>query len=206
MSTRPVGRLRWVASRATRLKLGFQGAMTEPGALPVDEVEVVFDTSEEPKRVKMAVLTMPSPVFERMLSHEMQEKKRRRIELPGKDPEQFNTLISFLTPGTGRLQKIDEENVEPLLAWSDEYGIDSLRDECLEFIKNHMNKKPSPKMVELAFAYKHVPSMHQLNLISSIFQLFNQMNYDWGPECKDPQLVRHVFREYINFVVETFLK
>lgn len=172
--------------------------MPEPGELPADEVEVLFDTSKKPKRVKMALLTMPSPVFERMLSHDMREKKRRRIELPGKDPKEFNELISFLTSGTGRLQQISKENVTPLLTWCDEYGIDSLRDECLEFIE----KQPaSPKMVELAFIHKQHPKMDAY-IKNSIKELFNRGEYNWGPKCKDPELVRYVFEGFVKGLKE----
>ena len=151
----------------------------------MDEIEVVFDQSEEAVRVKAAVLVLASPVFDRMLSHKkMQESKSGRIELKGKDPEEFKTLLSFLMPGSSRLQKVTPENVDFLLTWSDEYCLDALKAECLELVKT---QPPSVKGVHLAHTYGMVQP-----LAAWIDKLLENGVCDWDPCCNDMALMKIV--------------
>ena len=99
------------------------------------EIAIVFDGSEEPMMVPEQVLTLASPVFKQMLDHDMTEKKSRSIHLPGKDREEFEVLLSFLMPVSGRKQKITLQNVDFLLQLSNEYCIDPIKQECIEFVK-----------------------------------------------------------------------
>lgn len=148
------------------------------------EIEVVFDQSEEAVVVKAAVLTMASPVFDRMLCQEMQENKSGRIILKGKDPKEFETLVSFLLPGSSRLQKVTTENVDFLLKWSDEYCIDALKAECLEFVKT---QPASVKGVHLASTYGMVEPLEEW-----IDELLEQGVYDWRLCYNDMKLMRMV--------------
>lgn len=139
-----------------------------------DEVAIAFDKAKEPMVLKAAVLTLASPVFDRMLSQEMQEKKRRKIELKGKDPEEFKTLLSFLIPGKSRSPQVTTENVDFLLQWSDEYSIDELRMECMEFIR----KEPaSMKRIQQIFTVLHIEGVEEI-LRSSIDRLLMDGVYD----------------------------
>ena len=95
---------------------------------------------EDDKTVKVdgleaAVLMRASPVFLKMLTHDMQEKLRGEIELPGKDAAEFEVLMKFLLPGSARLQSLSDDTVGFLWKWSEEYMIESLKDECVQFIR-----------------------------------------------------------------------
>ena len=58
-----------------------------------------------------AALMRASPVFHKMLTHDMQEKARGTISLPGKNAQEFRTFMSFILPGTSRQAQLDEHNV-----------------------------------------------------------------------------------------------
>ena len=115
-----------------------------------DEIEIMFDGSEEPLMISEAVLMLASPVFKKMLDHDMMEKKSRSILLSGKDREEFEVLLSFLMPVTSRLQTITVENVDFLLRLSNEYCIDPIKQECIEFVKK---QPPSVERVLQAYTY-----------------------------------------------------
>ena len=118
-------------------------ALSEVGRLQVwsavfctQDITVIFDDEAATEiRTHSAVLMLASPVFHKMLTQEMREKKNRRIVLPGKNPAEFRVLLEFLQPGVGRLRKVSEQNVELLMRWCDEYCIESLHGECIKFIK-----------------------------------------------------------------------
>ena len=97
----------------------------------MEDIAVVFDdTAATEIQVNAGVLMLASPIFK-----SVKEAVCKKIQLPGKDPQEFRTLISFLLPGSGRLQTLSVENVDFLLKWCQEYCIDALRCECLEFIR-----------------------------------------------------------------------
>ena len=60
----------------------------------------------------------------------MREKVHGEIELPGKDASEFEVLMKFLLPGSAR----SDETVGFLWKWSEEYIIEGLKDECVQFI------------------------------------------------------------------------
>ena len=61
----------------------------------------------------------------------MREKVHGEIELPGKDASEFEVLMKFLLPGSAR----SDETVGFLWKWSEEYIIEGLKDECVQFIR-----------------------------------------------------------------------
>lgn len=81
-----------------------------------------------------AILMAASPVFESMLACGMKETCSRRIELAGKSKGEFEVFLCFVHPGTARQQRIDVQNVDYLVAWFDEYGMNALKDECESFL------------------------------------------------------------------------
>ena len=114
------------------------------------EIAIVFDGSEESMMVPEQVLTLASPVFKQMLDHDMMEKKNRTIQLPAKDRDEIKILLAFLMPATSRLQTITVENVDFLLRLSNEYCIDPIKQECIEFVKK---QPPSVERVLQAYTY-----------------------------------------------------
>eukprot|EP00747_Dinoflagellata_sp_TGD_P161946 gnl/TRDRNA2_/TRDRNA2_179004_c0_seq1.p1 gnl/TRDRNA2_/TRDRNA2_179004_c0~~gnl/TRDRNA2_/TRDRNA2_179004_c0_seq1.p1 ORF type:complete len:247 (+),score=55.55 gnl/TRDRNA2_/TRDRNA2_179004_c0_seq1:79-741(+) len=84
--------------------------------------------------VHSAILTLASPVFKEMLSGGTKEATENKIELPGKSKTEFEAFLSFLLPGAARTAKITDENVDYLLEWFDTYRVDTLKDECENFL------------------------------------------------------------------------
>eukprot|EP00929_Paragymnodinium_shiwhaense_P101484 TRINITY_DN64602_c0_g1_i1.p1 TRINITY_DN64602_c0_g1~~TRINITY_DN64602_c0_g1_i1.p1 ORF type:complete len:240 (-),score=37.23 TRINITY_DN64602_c0_g1_i1:59-736(-) len=97
-----------------------------------DIVQVIVDghTYEE----HAAILMVASPVFASMLESTMKEGAERTIHLKGKSRTEFESVMKFLTPGISRAQVIDEGNVDFLLVWFDEYGMDILKRECEDYL------------------------------------------------------------------------
>ena len=102
------------------------------GQLLLSDISIRFEdgTVLRVDALASATLMTASPVFHKMLTHEMKEKERREIELPGKDPKQFETLLKFLMPSAGRKQKLSDENVGFLRKLCEEYMIETLREDC----------------------------------------------------------------------------
>ncbi|CAE6945818.1 1a [Symbiodinium sp. KB8] len=96
-----------------------------------------FDNGEtrEVDGLAAAVLMRASPVFCKMLTHDMREKVCREIELPGKEATELEVLMKFLMPESARQQKLSDATVGFLWKWSEEYMIDCLKDECVQFVR-----------------------------------------------------------------------
>lgn len=158
----------------------------------IEEIQVVFDDAgKEVIMVNPAVLTLASPVFRNMLSHDMEEKREDRIVLKGKDPEEFKTLISFLMPGSSRSQTISTKNADFLLKWSDEYCIDVLKEECMAFIKK---QPPSLDRVLQAHAFGM-----QDYLVHCVRSLLEAGLEDWGA-IDDPDLWKVIFEQSLKHI------
>ena len=141
-------------------------------------------------RAHSSVLMLSSPVFQKMLTLDMKEKEAMQIELPGKCPEEFKVLLQFLQPVTGRLQKVSTDNVDFLLRWCDEYCINSLYNECLEFIKG---QPPSMEVVVLA----HCWGLHD-TAEGCIDRLLKRGVKDWSKCYTYPKLVQKVLERNLK--------
>ena len=109
-----------------------QGAQGARGELLLSDISIRFEdgTVLRVDALASATLMTASPVFHKMLTHDMKEKERSEIELPGKDPKQCETLLKFLMPSAGRKQKLSDENVGFLRKLCEEYMIETLREDC----------------------------------------------------------------------------
>ena len=160
-------------------------------AISVQDITIVFDDEALAEiRTHASVLTLASPVFRKMLSQEMKEKQTNEIKLPGKCPEEFKVLLEFLQPATGRLQKISDENVDLLLRWCDEYCIQSLHGECIEYIKV---EPPSVQRVVQAYCAGLDDYAEKY-----IDQLLKNGEADWSSCYKYPELVQKLLERSLK--------
>ena len=143
-------------------------------------------------RTNSSVLMLASPVFNRMLSQDMKERKTQQVELPGKCPEEFKVLLEFLQPVTGRLQKVSEENLDLLLRWCDEYCIDILHSECIEFLK-----RQPPSMLGVIQAHRSGLDDYVDRWID---HLLKGCKSDWSMCYKYPELVQKVFERSLELL------
>ena len=167
---------------------------------PAQDITVIFDDEAATEiRTHSVLLMLASPVFHKMFTQEMKEKQSHRIELPGKSPEEFKVLLDFLEPGTGRLQKISDANVGFLSRWSDEYCMESLHTECIDFIKEQPATVP------------RVVLAHCLGLrdyaTSCIDHLLRSGQTDWKERvCKCPMLVHFAgFQSILDILIYSSL-
>jgi len=163
-------------------------------AFSVQDITIVFDDEALAEiRTHASVLTLASPVFRKMLSQEMKEKQTNEIKLPGKCPEEFKVLLEFLQPATGRLQKISDENVDLLLRWCDEYCIESLYGECIEYIKVE-----PPSVQRVVQAYRAGLHDHAEKYIDD--QLLKNGEADWSSCYKYPELVQKLLERSLKLL------
>lgn len=81
------------------------------------------------------VLIMASDVFAQMLEAGMRESEEGKIRLEGKSKEEFKELLTHLDVRRGAAPPpVNNQNVEMLLRWADEYQIDGLTERCESFL------------------------------------------------------------------------
>jgi len=168
------------------------------------EITIVFDcglhVSDRSVMVHPAVLMLASPVFRSMLTQNMSEKQRGIIELKGKDPKEFQVLLSFLTPGSSRLEEITVENCDFLLRWADEYCMGAIREQCVAFIKCQ-----PPTVERVLQAYHYGIEDH---LVFCIDHLLQRQLQDWGACTEDHGLLQLIFarsQQINNFLRDSSL-
>ena len=163
-----------------------------------DEIELIFDGSEEPLLVSKAVLTLSSPVFKQMLDHDMVEKNSRSIQLLGKDREEFEVFLSFLMPVSGREQHVTVQNVDFLLPLSNEYCIDLIKQECIEIVKQ---QPPSVERLLQAYTYGIDDYLKECTIA-----LIKGGEKNWDLCMDNPELMCIVFRHSLEVPAQVKLE
>mmetsp|Transcript_69949 Transcript_69949/g.188449 ORF Transcript_69949/g.188449 Transcript_69949/m.188449 type:complete len:242 (+) Transcript_69949:58-783(+) len=88
--------------------------------------------ASDSRSVSSVVLGIASPVFKAMLAAGMKESRSRRIKV-SRDigtARQFDDFYSCLSPATACTVRINQENVDGILAFSDYYQVIPLKLEC----------------------------------------------------------------------------
>lgn len=81
--------------------------------------------------VHRCMLSLWSPVFDRMFNSNFKEKESRRVELKGKLLTEIEELLHVLYERAD----ITDDNFDFLLEFSEEYQITQLRNECIKFLQ-----------------------------------------------------------------------
>ena len=114
--------------------------------------DVVLVVEEERLHVHRAVLSMASPVFEKMFTSEFQEKGNNEIPLPGKSSTEVKELLLFIYPSTSDKQ-ITKENCYFLVKLAHEYQMDAIVQKCEDWLVEKLKTKPKDgALAELIFA------------------------------------------------------
>jgi len=118
--------------------------------------DVVLVVEEEQKKERLhvhrAVLSMWSPVFEKMFTSEFQEKDKNEIPLPGKTPSEVKELLLMIYPSTAEKQ-ITEGNCFFLVKLAHEYQMDAIVEKCEDFMVDKLKSKPNDGIIaDLVFA------------------------------------------------------
>merc|ERR1711971_933920 len=159
------------------------------------EIALKFDNQVETIIVPKQVLTLASPVFKQMLQHDTVQKNIRTINLKQKDPKQFKVLVTFLMPATSRMQKITVKNADFLLDLTNEYCIEPIKQECIDFIKT---QPPTVDRVLQAYRFG----------INDYFEecttnLIKGGEKEWGPCTENPDLLRRIFELSLEILQQT---
>jgi hypothetical protein len=94
------------------------------------------DTDATVVNVHSLVLMLASPVFKQMLTTDMNERQRREIKLPGKDPDEFRDFVDSLQLCTAK--PLTHESALRLSTWADEYQVDALKEKCEDYLMKFM--------------------------------------------------------------------
>ena len=122
--------------------------------------DVVLVVEGEEFHVHRAVLTLCSPVFEKMfMFDEFQEKENEEIPFPDKKANEMKELLQVIYPTLERKppDEIKEENCHYLLSLAQEYQMEAISQRCEDFIvkimKESFSAKKDPDIIaELVFA------------------------------------------------------
>ncbi|KAG8176950.1 hypothetical protein JTE90_015416 [Oedothorax gibbosus] len=90
--------------------------------------DLTFSVGGRSIPVHKAVVCRRSPVFGKMLEHDMVEKRSTNIAIEDAEFSTFNNFLLFLY--TGEIAEKDWESVLGIYSLADKYQVDSLRKEC----------------------------------------------------------------------------
>ena len=97
-------------------------------------VAVGSGTNQREYEYYRIILCHGSEYFDAMLSHPLKENEESRIELPDKDPDEWELFYEFINPYTQHSAKITAENAIILVPWFQEYQMMDLLQQCDDII------------------------------------------------------------------------
>ena len=149
--------------------------------------------------VHRSILSMCSPVFDRMLSSDFKEKNASEIPLPEKKAEEIEELLRAIYPYVEH--RICEENCFSLLELSCEYQMDRLKARCEKyFLFKNMTNEEALEFVVMA-------QRHQLSdeLIHRCMARFVSQETNWET-LKKNELFSQLEPRYAQQLVEERVK
>ncbi|XP_031560812.1 kelch-like protein 24 [Actinia tenebrosa] len=85
--------------------------------------------------VHKCILSMSSPVFEKMLTLDFLEKDAKQIHLPGKQSDEFGAFLRVIYADViSQGKQINKENYEFLLRLAEEYQVSKVKYLCCKFL------------------------------------------------------------------------
>ena len=132
--------------------------------------DVAVVVEDERLHVHRAVLSIASPVFEKMFTSEFQEKDKNEISLPGKSSTEIKELLLMIYPLASEKQ-ITKENCYFLVKLAHEYQIDAIVQKCEDYIVAKLETKPKDGVLaDLIFAQTY--KLEKLRR-ASVYQAYN---------------------------------
>ncbi|KFO30080.1 Speckle-type POZ protein [Fukomys damarensis] len=102
-----------------------------------------------------AILAIRSPVFNAMFEHEMEERRKNRVEISDVEPEVFKEMMWFIY--TGKAPNLDRM-AHDLLAAADKYALERLKVMCEDSLCSNLSVENASETLILADLH----SAHQL--------------------------------------------
>ena len=143
-----------------------------------DFADLELQTERRTYRVHRLLLIYASDYFASLLTSEFKERDSTRVELKLEDPcDLFPKVLQFIYEGH---VNITESNAMPLLALSDHYLIDSLRQKAAEFICAHTNRSNVIATLRDSLSYNVQEVIDRcISIIAKNFCRF-QSHVDWN--------------------------
>ncbi|CAE7701697.1 bath-42 [Symbiodinium sp. CCMP2592] len=104
--------------------------MSDATATAEQVSDVVLHFGVDSMPANSALLRLASPVFNRMFTSGMKEAQLGSIEVDVASKEDFITFYNLLGPWAWSTDKVKEENVDSLLAISDYYQVEIIKQTC----------------------------------------------------------------------------
>lgn len=153
------------------------------------------DNTEEFKCYRIS-LAHACPYFDAMLSSNMTENNESRIEFPNKEPDEWKMFYPFIDPfqiGEATRPTIDDENVMTLVPWFHEFQLNSLHQQCDDFL--------SDKVLSLARAEK-IDNYWGLKLDESFWDrdMVENSNRSYEESVRVSRMRREAFSDIIKLL------
>ena len=117
----------------------------------VSDVRLEFgEKGEDSMPANSALLRLASPVFNRMFTSGMKEAQQGVIKVDVASKEEFKVFYGLLGPWAWSTDKVTETNVDSLLAISDYYQVEIIKQTCEDLLLNL-----PPNAARLLQASKH---------------------------------------------------
>ncbi|EFX77560.1 hypothetical protein DAPPUDRAFT_198357 [Daphnia pulex] len=122
--------------------------------------DVTFKFKSKVIKAHMMIVSSGSPVFCAMFQNDFREKLERTVEIQDIQPNVFEHLLRYIYTGDADLDNVD---VGGLLAASEKYGMDSLKEECSLRLSQDLNVENAIRNLVLAHLHNS-PTLHQSTL------------------------------------------
>jgi speckle-type POZ protein len=109
--------------------------------------DVTFKFKRKIIKAHMMIVSSGSPVFCAMFQNDFKEKLERTVEIKDIQPNVFDHLLRYIYTGNADLDNVD---VSALLAASEKYGMDSLKEECALRLSQDLNVENAVRNLVLA--------------------------------------------------------
>ncbi|XP_031560810.1 kelch-like protein 12 isoform X2 [Actinia tenebrosa] len=104
--------------------------------------------------VHKCVLSMSSPVFEKMLTLDFLEKDAKQIDLPGKKRAEFGAFLRVIYADViSQGKQTNEENYEFLLQIAEEYQVNKVKHLCCKFLISNVEESNCLGIYKVAESY-----------------------------------------------------
>ncbi|CAE7020766.1 unnamed protein product [Symbiodinium sp. CCMP2456] len=147
--------------------------MSEATATTEEISDVVLHFGVDPMPANSALLRLASPVFNRMLASGMKEAQQGVIEVDVASKKEFITFYNLLGPWAWSRDKVTEANVDSLLAISDYYQVEIIKQTCEDLLLTL-----PPSGARLLQAKKHGLNRQYLRCVDAVAKSRTQENLE----------------------------
>ena len=164
--------------------------------------DVVLKVGHQSFPAHKLILSLRSPVFDAMFSHEMPESQTNEVHITDCDPEIFQVFLRYMYTGScGTIE-------QPLALYTvaDRYGLQILKFECTAaFASTFTPENAIDKLIEAHENFCELPKQRALQFICSTKSTALKMKDASRIENlidSHPQLLKEFIGQYLNLISE----